>query len=143
MLSYVDVARSRGKGTAACRIAFAVALAVVISLVIPALAWSYHGGGYWFFQGTLPLSDGTRTVLHPTVCCDSTNWVRISWNSDPYPHYMNVILIDRSTGAWRGFAMTHFDDVVGFQVSDVSNGGCQNPDGYWPAWTNCHIGISV
>jgi hypothetical protein len=116
-----------------------VATAVLAAALVFAAA-ARAATPYWFFQGWLPRFDGTRTVHHALASCCQTNWMRM--NFWPPNHYMNFILIAKD-GRWLGFHSFQTDNVLGFEPSTYSRGGCQNPTAFFDQiYTNCHIGTS-
>lgn len=121
-----------------------LAVAVGLLLVVPAAASASHGGGYWFFRGWLPKSDGTRTAHHETVCCNEYNAIRMSWECNT--HDMNFVFI-AFNGSWDFMNAPWWDcdTAAGFSTWYYARGGCQNPPrpGYYTVWTNCRVGLTV
>lgn len=118
-----------------------VTVLTALALSFPSAAGAGHGTGYWFYQGYLPTSGGARAVHHENQCCNNTNWIRMSWTSGS--HAMNFLLITHS-GSWQSYRTdtTSYDQVFQYNVSGVSRGGCQNPEGLSTVWVNCRVGNS-
>jgi hypothetical protein len=127
------------------RVAFLAVLAVAsgILLIAPGAATASHGS-YWFYRGYLPTSDGTRTVHHANVCCETYQWIRMSWECNT--HDMNFVAIQYG-GSWDFFNASWWecDTYAGYHSGFYARGGCQNPprSGYYTVWTNCRVGNSV
>lgn len=117
-------------------------LLVLLLMAVPLVFASTAFAGYWFFQGNLPLSDGTRTVLlgsNPTTPV----YVRESWSS--CSHNMKYIFVENG-GSWSGgtfYYSNGCDQHIMVQYPEFfDNYGCQNPDGDSTVYDNCYAGTN-
>jgi hypothetical protein len=111
-------------------------VAATVVLLLPAAA---KADPYWFFQGYLPLGDGTRQVFKANVCCDSVNEIRMSWEVNSHPQ--KFVEIRRSDNGWDGFLTSCYDCRLLYSTTTYIKGGCQNPSPYVATWTNCRVGL--
>ena len=120
-----------------------LAAAGALAVLVPAGAQA----SYWFFNGYLPLSDGTRSVHKAHDCCDIWQYNRISWTSGS--HVMNNLGIQYN-GNW--ISLQTPDYVYDYEITwrteylngdGINRAGCQIPASWaWYAvWTNCRFGI--
>jgi hypothetical protein len=122
---------------------------LLVSVVATFLIWPTTAafGAYWFFQGWLPLGDGTRQVYKSRDCCDVWQYNRISWTSGS--HVMNNLGLQYS-GSWISLQTPDF--VYDYEIqwrtdpgdsSHIHYAGCQIPQAwvYYPVYTNCRFGI--
>ena len=114
---------------------FAVVVALSLSVAGTAL-----GANYWFYQGNLPTSGGTRYVLlgssPPTPI-----YQRESWSS--CTHSMKYIRI-QTNGSWNGgtfYYSNGCDQEVFVDFPEFYNNyGCENPSGLSQVYVNCRAG---
>ncbi|HEX6700881.1 MAG TPA: hypothetical protein VF101_09140 [Gaiellaceae bacterium] len=95
---------------------------------------------YWFYQGNLPTSGGARAVRKYNDCCNTTQWIRMSWTNPS--HNMGFLTIDYS-GNWNtltAFTSDGYDQYSSYSASFYAQGGCQNPGSLGTVWVNCHEG---
>ena len=94
---------------------------------------------YWFFQGYLPKSDGTREVFKANVCCDRWNETRMSWEVGS--HEQCHVLIRRSDYGWDRECNSTYDSIGDYSTEYYVKAGCQNPYPWGATWTNCRVDL--
>jgi hypothetical protein len=95
---------------------------------------------YWFFNGYLPLGDGTRQVFKANVCCDIVNETRMSW--DPLSgHPQRHVFIRRSDYGWEADTVWDYDSTYWYDTTYYVKAGCQNPYPYFATWTNRRVDL--
>jgi hypothetical protein len=113
-------------------------LAIGVSLVVAKAAFA----AYWFYQGNLPMSDGTRTALlgsnpSPPI------YQRESWSS--CTHNMYYVQIENG-GSWdvgTFYYSNGCDQEIMVQYPDLhDNYGCENPPGDSTVYVNCRAGTN-
>lgn len=119
--------------------AWLTAAAAALTLMIPTAAQAGHTG-WWFFQGNLPLGDGTRAVLHGDE--STPTYIRINWS--PCNHRMVQVQIQNGGGWDTGsYYPPDCDQNHQVQYPDLHNNyGCENPPGLASVWANCRVGTS-
>ncbi|MGH2883188.1 MAG: hypothetical protein ACRDPA_10905 [Solirubrobacteraceae bacterium] len=117
-------------------------IGVLVATVITGLVFTSSAFAYWFFQGNLPLSDGTRTVLLGSNP-NTPVYVRESWSS--CSHSMKYIFVETG-GSWDGGTFDYSngcDQHIMVQYPEsFDNYGCQNPDGDSTVYDNCYAGTN-
>lgn len=97
---------------------------------------------YWFFNGWLPLGDGTQQVFKGPDCCQVWQRDRMSWTVGSHTMRNLGIL---SNGSWTGWLAPDgiYDYPIDWRVSGsnpyTAKAGCQIPAAWisYPVYTNC------
>jgi hypothetical protein len=120
------------------RIAILATIASAVALTLPMAA---SADPYWFFQGYLPLSDGTRQVFHDSCNCPNL-LVRMSFQCGSKT--MRQVFIYRSNYSWTSIDQSAWDcdDYTAYPYDVFVKAGCQNPPivPYIFVYTNCRVG---